>query len=278
MPSQTVTHACALLAIGSAMVASAAPAQNDQLRPPTAELLSHRAVYKVSLVRAEQQDGMRGADGTLTYTLVDRCTGYTIESRLEADFGFANGLTNVVRQHYAGWESHDGRGASFRMQAFENDMLEDAYRGRVEIDAAGIGRVTYQGSGSANYELPKGTLVSTRQIAALIRAARNGERFFAHVVVDGSLSDGPYRVSGVIGQERRGSESVSTVAASTDAGAYWPVTLAYFPLNSSNETPVYEVSLQLRADGIVNRMIQDFGAYALSFEPETIAPISGAGC
>jgi len=260
--------------IGDAAVVAAAAVSEPP--SPTANLASHRVVYKISLVQAQQQEGMRGANGTFSYTLVDRCSGYTIESRLDAEFGFANGLNNTTRQIFAGWESRDGLNTSFRMQAFENKMLEDSYRGRGELGATGAGTVTYQGLEPVTYALPKGTLVSTRQIAELIRAARAGEHFFAHVVLDGGLSDGPYRVSGVIGSARPSGESIA--AKPDEPEIYWPVTMAYFQLGSASETPAYEISLRLRSDGIVSRMIKDYGAYALSFEPESIAPIAGAGC
>jgi len=242
---------------------------------------SHRATYRIALVRATQQEGMRGADGTLAFTLIDRCAGYTVESRMEADYAFSNGLTNQVRQVFAGWEAKDRRSASFRMQTTENDSLEDSYRGRVDLDAEGRGTVVYEGSTRAHYDLPAGTLLSTGQIQELLRLAAAGERFFSHVVIDGAFIEGPYRVTGVIGSERGiGEQERKELAAigRSEAGTYWPVTMAYFPITGAAETPDYEITLHLLGDGVVARMIQDFGAYALAFEPTSIRKISESGC
>lgn len=244
-------------------------------------LQSHRAIYRIALMRATQQEGMRGAEGTLAFTLIDRCAGYTIESRMEADFSFSNGLTNQVRQVFAGWEAKDRRSASFRMQTTENDSLEDSYRGRVDLDADGRGTAVYEGSAPAQYELPAGTLLSTGQIQELLRLASKGERFFSHVVIDGAFIEGPYRVTGVIGSERRlGDQERKELAAigRSEAEAYRPVTMAYFPMSGDPETPDYEITLHLLGDGVVARMIQDFGAYALAFEPTSIRKISEPGC
>jgi hypothetical protein len=261
----------------SAAIAIAVPlavspmASGDDGKGAVEGLTSHRAVYRIALVRAEQQDGMRGADGTLTYTQINRCTGYTIESRLEADFGFANGLTNVIRQVYAGLESRDGTASSFRMQVFENDMLEDSYRGHVAIESGGAGRADYEGNRPAAYRLPPGTLLATTQTAALIAAARSGERFVSHIVMDGIFPDGPYRVAGVIGNPR-------PIRPGATGDIQWPVTLAYFPLEGAAETPTYETRLDLAPGGIVRRMVQDFGAHTLAFEPESITAIEGPSC
>ena len=262
----------------AAPVGSAAGAAPNALTVP---LKSHRAVYKISLVRAEQQEGMRGADGTFTYTLVDRCAGYTIETRMDADFGFSNGLNNAVRQVFAGWEARDGRTASFRMQTFENDMLEDSYRGRAELAADGSGTAAYEGAAPATFSLPVGTMLPIFQTGALLRAAADGERCFSHVVMDGTATDGPYRVSGVIGSLRTGAPAAGDIAATDTTSVptgFWPVTMAYFQLGAETDTPEYELSIQLQADGIVGRMILDFGTYALSFEPESIGLIEGTGC
>lgn len=247
----------------------------------TLPLKSHPAVYKISLVRAEQQEGMHGADGTFTYTLVDRCAGYTVETRMDADFGFVNGLNNAVRQVFAGWEARDGRAASFRMQTFENDMLEDSYRGRAELAADGSGTAAYEGAAPASFSLPAGTMLPTLQTRELLRAAANGDRFFSHVVMDGTATDGPYRVSGVIGPLRAGVQAVAAMAATDTAAkpeAFWPVTMAYFQLGAETDTPEYELSIQLQADGIVGSMLLDFGTCALSFQPESIVLIEGTGC
>lgn len=222
---------------------------------------------------------MRGANGTLTQSLVDRCIGYTIESRLEADFGFSNGLTNVVRHNFAGWESRDGTDASFRMQIFENGMLEEAYRGRVADDADGIAAAIYEGATSARYPLPPETLSATGFIAALVKSAKAGEQFFAHTVMDGTFPDGPYRVTGVIAPWRGADEPRESKSNQNGSGpGYWPISMAYFPLESGSDTPALEVSLHLHANGTVGRKVHDFGGYAIAFEPVSLLPIEGAGC
>jgi hypothetical protein len=99
--------------------------------------------------------------------------------------------------------------------------------------------------------------------------------------MDGSFNDGPFRVTGVIGHERRfGEREVVELASIGRVGAesYWPVTMAYFALGSDSETPNYEITLRLLNDGVVSHMTQDFGAYSLAFEPVSITKIEEPGC
>ncbi|MDX2221384.1 MAG: DUF1849 family protein [Rhodospirillaceae bacterium] len=249
-------------------------------------LRSHEAIYRMSLVRAQQQDGLRGASGRLRYVLVDRCDGYTVETELNAQFSFSNGLNTVVRQAYAGWESKDGRTASFRMQSVENGTVSESYRGAVTLAADGAGHARYEGDAPANFELPAGTLISTAQIKALIALAAQGPQFFSQVVMDGAFTDGPHRVTGVIApaDTRTSVRGEAAQAIVGEDGSLdlsrpaWPISLAYFPLNDPSETPSYEMTLHLRSDGVVTGLTQDFGAYTLGFRPVGLTAIEDLGC
>ena len=247
-------------------------------------LASYRATYDIELVRAAQLEGLRAASGKMTYALADRCDGYTIETDVDLNLAFSNGLTNRVVKHYAGWESKDGRRSTFRMQIYENGEPEDAYTGTVELDAEGAGKAVYNGPETIGFDLPKGTILSSRQLRELIRAAQAATPFLAQSVMDGAFEEGPYRTTGFIAPAREivltptPIDSVSSrAAASLLSGRYWPVTLAYFPLDKNPEVPDYELSVQLLANGVIRSMTQDYGAYTLSLQLTGLAPVDG-GC
>jgi hypothetical protein len=245
--------------------------------PPAIALASHRAVYDVSLVRASQRDGVRGARGTMTYALTDRCDGYTIESQMHLDMGLANGADSELDQRYAAWEAKDNRSATFRMLVRENGHVKDSYHGTVTLDGAGAGRAVYSGDQDVTYDLPAGTLLSTAHLAALLQAAARGETFVNRPVIDGSFDDGPYRVGGVIGPSKRARVPAGG-AADLAAGPAWPLALAYFQLDSDQDTPDYELVMNVGANGVARHLVQDFGGFTLAFELLSAEPLAGPPC
>jgi hypothetical protein len=260
--------------------AGAAVAPSPPAAPVAINLVSHKAVYDVSLVRATQRDGVRGARGTMTYALTDRCEGYTVESQMHLDMGLSNGSDSELEQRYASWEAKDNRSASFRMLVRENGKLKDSYHGTVTLDAKGAGSATYVGEQEVNYDLPEGTMLSTNHLAALLTAAASGEKIFNRPVMDGSFDDGPYRVGGVIGPERRSPEQAGRTAPGGDltAGSTWSLALAYFSLDTNEDTPEYEMVMKVGANGIARHLVQDFGGFTLAFDLVSVEPIAGPSC
>lgn len=216
----------------------------------------------------------------MTYTLVDRCEGYTIESEIDVLLGLSTGDSKEVVKRFAGWESKDGRRTSFRMQSYANGERDDSYSGAAELSSDGSGQATYQGAEPAIFELPPGTMLSAVQLRDLIRAGQAAQPIVVQSVMDGSFEDGPYRVTGYISPARNlataDRDAPMSFTVSSDArllaNIYWPVTLAYFPIGVDTETPEYEVNLQLLPNGVVRAMTQDFGSYSLKMSLVRLSP------
>jgi hypothetical protein len=249
------------------------------------DLASHAATYELSLTRAAQLDGIRAASGKMTYTLIDRCDGYTVESDLDVNLAFSNGLTNQILKRFAGWESKDGRHATYRMQVYDNGELENSYTGAVDLEADGSGRATYSGVEVISYDLPPGTMLSMTQLRELIRAGQAAQPLVAQAVMDGAFEEGPYRVTGFVAPPKNlpqaddGDGMNITVAkdAALLHNTYWPVTLAYFSLEKQADVPDYETSVQLLPNGVIRGMTQDYGAYTLSMDLTRLSAKEG-GC
>jgi hypothetical protein len=266
---------CALVGVWTwTAAADALELDTDQLP----RLASHEATYDLSLIRAAQMEGVRAVSGTMRYALVDQCDGYTIETDVDMSFTFSNGLSNRVVKRYAGWEAKDGRRSTFRMHVYENDESEDAYTGEVALEVDGSGRATYFSTDSITFDLPPGTVLSTRQIREVLVAGQAGAPLIAHTVMDGSFEDGPYRTSGFIAPARDlTTESSPMPDVALLQGPYWPVSLAYFPLGKDEETPEYELNLHILGNGVTRAMTQDYGAYTLAVQLTGIKRREG-GC
>jgi len=258
------------------MPASAATAVPPASIAAGVALTPHRAIYDLSLTRATQMDGVRAAKGTMIYTLTDRCDGYTIESNLQMELAFANGVDNQIDQRYAAWEAKDGRSATFRMQVMENGSLTKTYQGKIALEADGSGTATYETNKPHVFKLPKGTLLYTAHTLELIRHATAGEKFLVRTVIDGSFEEGPFMVSAIVAPARGGPPAASP--GDLADGKFWPMGLAYFPLSTGNETPQYEVNMNMLGSGVTRSMTQDFGNFAIGFELTNVEPLPAQTC
>ena len=269
-----ITFVAVLSVCAWSTAANAVQLDIDQLP----RLASHEATYDLSLIRAAQIEGVRAVSGAMRYALFDQCDGYTIETDVEMSFTFSNGLSNRVVKRYAGWESKDGRRSTFRMHVYENGESEDAYTGEVTLEADGSGRATYISTDSITFDLPPGTVLSTRQTREMLAAGQSGSSLIAHTVMDGSFEDGPYRTSGFVAPARALAPEASQLPKITLLeGPYWPVSLAYFPLGKEEETPEYELNLHILGNGVTRAMTQDYGDYTLAVQLTGIKPREG-GC
>lgn len=253
-------------------------------------LLSHRAVYDMSLAKVSQQsDGVRAASGEMTYTLTDRCDGYTIETNLSLNLNFANGNENQVEQRYAAWESKDGRSSTFRFQVIENGAVAKSYHGNIQFKEDGTGTATYESGETQTFELPRGTLLSTAHTQQLIKSAAAREKFIGKMVIDGSFDQGPFWVTAAIAPANEGVLAKAKAVPNKDAaakdklgplaeGVYWPIGLAYFPSKSDQTMPEYEITQNLLGTGVTHSMVQDFGGFTLAFKPVRVEPVSGPSC
>jgi len=279
--------AAAFCLVGTQPVSAAGPAVSSQAgaNVATASLASHRAIYDMSLVKVSQQsDGVRAAAGTMTYTLTDRCDGYTIETNLSLNLAFANGTENQIEQRYAAWEAKDGRSSTFRFQVVENGNVAKAYHGNIQFREDGTGTATYESGDAETFELPRGTLLSTAHTLALLKSAAANENFVGKMVIDGSFDEGPFWVTAAIAPVHNVAVAQANAPSgvpgqsSLGDGHYWPIGMAYFPMKSDQTMPEYEITQNLLGSGITQSMVQDFGGFTLAFKPVRVEPVAGPGC
>src|SRR5690606_20435696 len=137
----------------------------------------HKATYRLSLAKAVPGDGVRGARGTMVYSLADRCDGYTIESDVSLTLVFSDGNSRDIDQRYAAWEAKNGRFSSFTMQTLEDGTPSKTYRGAITLAPDGSGSAAYEADATTDYALTPGTMLSTAHMVALIDSAKAGKRF-----------------------------------------------------------------------------------------------------
>ena len=237
-------------------------------------LIPHRAVYDVSLARMSENDGVRGARGTMVFIITDRCEGYTLETTMEIDMAFTSGVYNMIDQRFASWEAKNGRESTFRMEIIENGKMSRSHRGRIDLAEDGTGKIVIESDGTASFDLPPGTQLSTSHMLSILESAQAGKHFLSSPVIDGSFENGPYQVTAVIGASQPEPAEISKHGLhEIGRGPHWPIGMAYFPYGSTDDLPEIEMAVDLVQGGIVQTMTQDFGDYSLGFELVYVEPL-----
>lgn len=277
---KSMRNLCAGVVVGLALTVappserSASAAAAPTVAKPHQPLASHKAIYELTLLRTKPGDGVRAARGSMIYTLADRCEGYTIESSIAMDLAFADGNTQKVDQRYASWEAKNGRFSSFTMHTLENGKPEKTYRGTITLKEDGSGTATYEGEKTVSFDLAPGTLLSTAHTIALLESAAAGKKFFSSEVIDGSFDQGPFVVTAAIAGSRKAAAVLKKEdPAAVSGGAYFPMSLAYFPAASTAPIPEYELGMQILPSGISRAMTQDFGTFTIGFKLIDLEPV-----
>jgi hypothetical protein len=238
-----------------------------------ADLLSHRAAYRLSLADRPAEGQMSEVMGGLVLETRAACDGWINNQRL----GFVarteegRGFTYDVR--FSSWESADRRTLRFTVKSYDDGKLFEEFKGEAALDRpGGQGKAAFSVPGDRVVALPAGTLFPTEHVRQLIAHAEQGERFMAVPVFDGSGDNALSSVSAVIGQPRE----LRSADGATHRG--WPMSLAYHSLADSSDLPEFEISFTMREDGVVEDIVLDYGEFALKGDLEKLESLPAPAC
>lgn len=232
------------------MIAASAGA-GERLQP-------HEAVYRMTLGPGSHAVDVASAEGLMVYRAAHECGGWTVENRTVIRYSQASGQTVEDKWVFASWESDDGRAYRFRV-LHETDDETSRIAGTARLEGEGPnGVASYSLPEETTLELPAGTLFPTDHLGRLLAAAKAGEKIFNRVVFDGTTRENPYLVNVVITPRPPSAEpSLAQAAGAPAAPVYW-TRGAFFPYRESSELPEFEMTIELRVDGIAERVEQVF--------------------
>ncbi len=228
-----------------------APASADVILTP------HQAVYRMALAPGSRTIDIAAADGLMVYRASRECGGWTVENHTVIRYVQDDGDTSEDKWAFASWEADDGLSYRFRV-LHRVDSGVDRIEGTANLDHPGGGGVArYTVPEEMEVELPEGTLFPTAHLRRLIAAAQDGEKILTRVVFDGTTQDNPYLVNIMIAPLKRHDEPIAEVLGAPPSVAYW-TRGAFYPYFSQAEIPDFEMTIELRADGIAERVEQEF--------------------
>lgn len=231
-----------------------------------AEFAAHRALYTMTLVRAQTGSGIAGVQGEMAVEWRNACSGWTFEYRSVLDVDFSEQEPLRLTSSATTWESRDGSDYRFSVRHKTNGEDTERIEGvAVSRKKGESGRVVFSEPKKTKLTLPAGTLFPIAHSTAIIEALERGRKpaLLSKVVFDGMDAKGLYQVNAAIGDAVEKSDGVLPSDGSMKDMKSWPVDLAYFALGSMEAEPDHEIKMQLYANGVADDMVMDFDDFTI---------------
>ena len=252
---------------GAANAAASAANDTPDAAPKAAlaaGLVSHRAVYDLTLDHADEKSGISGLTGRMVYEFNGSpCEGYTTNFRLVTRIDMEEQPQRLTDQQTTTYEAGDGKSFRFVNKTFVDKELAKEVRGDAKL--AG-GRTVVELTKPKEQKLDlRGTQFPTSHILELIGKAQAGEHFYQTSLFDGSEdADRVVATSVVVGKEQNAQDDETKVIGKYVKDSVWPVTIAYFDDKEKQDgLPIYRIDFKLYKDGITRDLTMDYGDFAM---------------
>jgi len=252
-----------------------------------ARLAPHRAVYDVSLRSSSPGSGVAALTGRMVYEVTGSpCEGYTQRFRFVTVATDYDGAAQTSDLRSFSWEDAGGRQLRFSANQYQNQELSSSTEG----DA---GRKTSGGDVEVTLMKPEKRSLSfagpvyfpMQHSAALIAAARSGQKIFAADLYDGSeKGDKISHVSAVIGNPSPpgGGETagLGDAARQLEGVPSWPISIGIFAAGADrvDAAPTSEQTYRFYANGVSTDLVSDYGDYALRFDLNELTFLDSGKC
>ena len=255
--------------LAALLTASSAASAGAMLEP-------HVAAYRLSLAaRTEMGNPFTEVRGGLVIEWRLACDGWLSRQRLAFVGTLQEGgdLGHDVR--FSSWEALDGSRMRYSYRSYNDQQLQEEFRGEAQINPRERGVATFSEPSQRQVELPPETVFPTVHIQQVLNSAFAGEQFVSHQVFDGAGFDSLTQITSVIGQPRM----IELLAEQRDErGRAWPVSMAYYDLNTPSDTPKFEAEFLLGEDGVIRDVVLDYGDFRLDAALEKLEVIERPQC
>lgn len=276
---QALLLACvAALGLPAAAQEAKSPAPLAELGP--AQMLAHRAAYRITLDRARDNSGVARAEGAMLFEVVDACDGWATRQRLQLTITDRDGQSIETTSDYSTYETKDGRRLRFSTTQMTQGAVSSRVNGEAELAADGSGTVTYAEPQGQVEQLPPGTLLPMRHTIVALNTARAGRRILVAPLFDGTSEDGAQDTTTVI-SAWQGPQPVPNLPALSSLGSA-RMRIAFFerganPGGGGASAPNYEVGMRYFENGVADELKMDFGEFAVDAQLVEMQPVPG-GC
>lgn len=242
------------------------------------QLLSHRAVYELSLLPGRGGD-VSAVQGRMVMEWSDVCEGYTTNQRMIMRILSNDGKAINSDFTLTSWEDKAGDNFRFDVRTSVGGGEPELFKGRASRKGDG-GAVVFQQPADLKLSLPKRVVFPSEHIAHLIDGAMAGQKRVAMPVFDGTGKDGLFEAVGlVLGPDKTKSPTDELLRNEKMPDTpSWRVRLSFFDFKASDALPSYEVSLRLYANGVADKLILDYSDFAVVGTLSDFKVLKHGGC
>ena len=231
-----------------------------------APLISHRAVYDLTLDKASDRTGITGLTGRMVYEFNgSRCEGWTVNFRFVTRIDTAE-TSRLTDQQTTTFEDAEGKSFSFLTKSFTDSALDKEVKGNATRESGGL-KVEIDKPEHNELELPA-TQFPTQHLEELIDKANAGEVFYETSLFDGSENGDQVMTTTVVVGKKTGAPAGDpelSVLKDMAKESYWPVDIAYFDLanDGGEELPEYRIAFKLHENGLTRDLEMDYGDFSM---------------
>jgi hypothetical protein len=253
-----------------------------------ATIVSHRAIYDLSLAGSTGRSGISGADGRMVMELTgSACEGWSVSFRRVMELRPAEGNVKLLDTQIASWESGDGLSMRMTQKEYIDNTLETDTKLSAEFPGRGEpghGHMDLPNPG--DFDLASGTIFPIEHQLRLMTAAEGAGARDVSYVFDGSSGTKVFKAITFIGKKKDAGASPAA-ASNKDVAALakmpsWPISISFFEASGGNasgeELPSYQVSFTLYQNGVAENLVMDYGDFAVSGKLSGLEFLKQADC
>ncbi|MFI3903487.1 cell envelope integrity protein EipB [Ochrobactrum sp. S1502_03] len=230
----------------------------------TVTLVPHRAVYDLTLDRADEKSGITGLTGRMVYEFNgSACEGYTTNFRFVTRIDMDEQPQRVTDQQTTTFESGNGKDFHFVNKTFVDKELVKEVRGDAKVeDGKTVVALTKPKENKLDL---KATQFPTMHMEELVAKAVAGEKFYQTSLYDASEdADRVVSTTVVVGKEQQAKGDEAKAMGKFMRDNVWPVTISYFDDKEKQDgLPIYRINFKLYRNGITRDLTMDYGDFSM---------------
>ncbi len=231
-----------------------------------ARIAPHKALYKIEMVQKRNGSQVLNIYGDMFFEWKPVCDAWTTDHRFNLNYEYPDSAPMRITSDFTTYEQFTGESFDFNSRRRRDGELYEELRGNARLNKEG-GRAAFSIPADLTFDLNDETLFPMGHTMAVLRAAREGKKFFNATIFDGSDTEGPIEVNAFIGPVA----DVSGVVASSTfvdpvllTSPAHRIRLAFFPLASTEPDSDYEMSVVMHENGVISDMYVEYKDFSVT--------------
>lgn len=241
-------------------------------------LTPHKALYDIRLSSKKSGTQVSNISGQMLYEWQADCDAWISNTQFNLTYDYIEAPSMRITSDFSTYEAFNGARLDFTAQRKRDSEVFEEFRGVATVEGK-------EGKSLASYSVPQGleqelsdaTLFPIAHTLGVVRAIKEGKKFYSATIFDGSDEEGASLVNTFIGK----SVDVTTYTKSLTKGnealigkKAWNLRLAFFPLKNEDEAAAdYEMGVVFHDTGLISHMTVDYGDFAVEQKLVALEPM-----